>query len=91
MVSSLGGGVGGDGAGMEVPLVSDSEMVGERGPIWKDSADLPMRGTDLRLICGPDLELMLYRCPGNICGRTNNGVMLNCWGFSPCPCQSEMG
>lgn len=76
MVSSLGGGVGGDGAGMEVPLVNDSEMVGERGPIWNDSADFPMRGTDLRLICGPDLELMLYRRRVNICGRTN-GVMLN--------------
>lgn len=47
---SLGGGVGGSGGGMEVPFVRESESDGERGPIWKDSADWPMRGTDFRLM-----------------------------------------
>ncbi len=56
MEDSLGGGVGGAGAGMEVPLVRESESDGDRGPIWKDSADWPMRGTDFRLICGPAWE-----------------------------------
>lgn len=50
MFSSLGGGVGGSGGGMEVPLVRESDKDGDKGPIWKDSADLPIRGTDLRLI-----------------------------------------
>ena len=59
--SFLAGGVGGSGGGMEVPLVRESEMEGDKGPIWKDSTDLPMRGTDLRLICGPDFEDMVVQ------------------------------
>lgn len=39
-----------------------SDKDGDKGPIRNDSADWPMRGTDLRLICGPDWEEdMLYR------------------------------
>lgn len=44
-----------------MPLVSESDKDGDRGPIWNDSADWPIRGTDLRLICGPVFEDMLYR------------------------------
>lgn len=55
---------------MEVPLVRESDNDAGKGPIWKDSADVLMRGTDLRLICGPAFEVMLYKsqgkrlCPG---------------------------
>lgn len=66
-----GGGGGGSGAGMEVPLVRESERDGERGPIWKDSADWPMRGTDFLLIWGPTWEVMMavvvQVCQENIC------------------------
>lgn len=61
MSSSLGGGVGGSGGGMEVPLVRESDKEGDRGPMRKDSADSPIRGTDLRLIGGPALDDMLYK------------------------------
>lgn len=71
MEGSLGGGGGGAGAGMEVPLVRESESDGERGPIWKDSADWPMRGTDFLVIWGPILEVIIavviQMCQENIC------------------------